>query len=222
MPKQKRFTKTTKGRIGRKRLTGPERPFEAIPDLDCSINLRKKIRYLSNSTTGVTFTQQNLADLLVVNVTGVVAQTYRACIAIKLLKISIYGAARTGTTVNRSIEYISNSPLAPFGGPSKIISTTAVFPQTCAVHARPPIESYAAQWVNCQAPSTTPGTNLFTVTTMSGDIVDLTVELVLNTTSTQVAPSFVPSGFVGVNAPFYVWAISSSTPLIPQYFSSYF
>jgi hypothetical protein len=197
-------------------------PFPVIPNLDCSITLKKKIRFLFNATTGVVITNQNLADLLAVNVTGIAAQTYRACLAVRLIKVSIYGGARAGVTATRSIEYISNTPLAPFGGPSKILASTSTFPATCMVSGSPPPESYAAQWVNAQAPNTTPSTNLVTVTAVSNDVVDLTVEFVLNTTSTQIAVSFTPVTFVGVNCPFYVFQFTPlSPPMIPQYFSSY-
>jgi hypothetical protein len=227
VPKGKRPSK------GKKRASVPRSmprarsasAFAAVPQLDYSITLFKKIRFdVQAPTNPLSITNQNLSDLLAINVTGVPAQTYRLCSAVRLVKVSIYGASgivsgSVQAPLNRSVEFLSSTSTTPFGGPSKILGATSVFPGSSVVSVAPPADSYAAQWINSLASGTS--IQIMNITAQKGDIVDFTLELVINTNAVQTAVSFLPIVFGAPNAPIYCWSFGGASVLVPQYYSIY-
>jgi len=228
-----KLTKRSKGRrskLSRPMIPRGPAPFVAVPDLDASLVMRKKIRYTPITTTfSITLTNQMVAEFLAINTDNVGTLTYRYALAVRIVKISIYahstGASATAAAIagNHSIQYISSSATAPFGGPSKKLSCTSVFPGNSSVHAKPPLESYAAQWINCQNNVLAGAVDLVTITTSVGDIVDITYEFVANTTSTQTLVSIAsPAVYGTIFPPIYAQAYGGvGAGLIPQNFSPF-
>jgi len=218
--KKKTQPKRAKGR----RAPRPS-PLAIVPTFDYSITLKKTIRYDASITSAAVLTNMNVAEALIVNSAAnpVLAPAMRLCLAIRIVSIKIYGRATTsGASQNRAIQWISSTPTAPFGGPSKIIGATSVFPGSTMVASRPPLDSYAAQWVNCQNNSLAAAVNLVTLTYATGDIIDITYELVLNTSSTQTPTSAPVAIYGSVNCPIYALIFGTGgTGLIPQFYTGY-
>jgi len=227
-------TKRTKGRRPI-RQRGPRgqssRAFVGVPDLDHSITMKKKLRYIPSQPSSITVTNQNFADFLAINVDNTVADTYRLCLAVRIVNISIYAspvmsAAGLGKPpLNHSIQYISSVAAAPFGGPSKLLSCVPLSPGNSVIHARPPPESYAAQWINCQNNVTAGAVDLVTITSAPGDVVDITYEFVVNTSSSQTLTSqTVAVLYPLAGGPIFALTLGGnpSAGLVPQQYQLYY
>jgi hypothetical protein len=222
--KQKRF----KGRRRAAPITRFVKPaLTQVPDLDNSLVVRKRIRYISLFSQAKTFTNQQFADFLAVNTDLVGANMYRLALSVRVIKISLYAQALIGLTsthnpyppLPHSIQWISSVPGAPFGGPAKIMSCTPLSPGNSAVHSRPPPESYAAQWINCQNNVLASAVDLVTLNCAGGDVVDITYEFVINTTSTLTNTSQPAGSFTyATQVPIYALTMggNSTAGLVPQ------
>jgi hypothetical protein len=225
-------SKRSKGRrFGRTTRAYAPSTFQCVPDLDNSLSMRKKIRYSRLGSGGITITNQQFADFLAINVDTNPADTYRFALAVRIIKISLYAAPSVSVNTTligsmpRSLQWISSVASAPFGGPAKMMSCTPLSPTNAVVHSRPPPESYAAQWINCQNNVTAGAVDLVTIISYPGDIIDITYEFVVNTSSTLTATSQTVATLYGtVQPPVYALTFGGnpSTGLTAQEFSSYF
>jgi len=222
--------KRSKGRRPVRPRFSPSRgpsPFVAVPDLDASLVMRKRIRYALQSATGVvTITNQTVADFLAINVDAIAGDTYRLALAVRIIKISLYASNQNVSATyvpshNHFVQYISTTAAAPFGGPAKIMSANPISTGTAVVHARPPPESYAAQWINCEYSDSSAAIQLAVISCTSEDVVDITYEFVVNTSDILTSVSAATSFLGSVAPPIRALCYGGTGGLVPQNFAAY-
>lgn len=159
------------------------------PDVDLSYRFRKKVRFVVAAATNTwPVTREELLNLFYM---GTGTNSARRIIgSIRLVHIALYGEGAFPTTASTPI--VSTPELKWLGtGPQTKPSMAAFAGEPYVLSSRPPPRSFAGFWSET-------GTNesevLLEITANTGNIIDITVDVVIQFDDPVVASALVTSG----------------------------